>query len=219
MELEGCSTAEAAATAARGMSERATAGMGPDALRRFENTYRARANAWEHTLVSVGVPKRYQCVHRGIDIHPQAAAWGGEPTFLTFLGLGRSGKTWQATRLLGELRCCGWTVLWFSWSVALNAVLSEIGTDQDGRTLKILMEHPAILLDDFLAERDTPFNLDKASLILRYRYDHVLPTIFTSNSVNEDGIPALDQIYEQEPRIGSRIAEGLVIKLGERSPA
>jgi DNA replication protein DnaC len=188
----------------------------PDGTREFQNVYRVRAESWTRTLEDIGVPKRYQAVSRDVEIHPAALPWRGEPSFLTFLGLTDSGKTWQATRLAGELRCRGWRVKWFCWSVALQTVLSEIGTDQDGRMLRTLMETDTIVLDDFLSERGSDFNIDKASLILRYRYDKCLPTIYTSNSMDESlELPGLHTLYQQEPRLGRRIKDGLVITLTE----
>lgn len=180
----------------------------------FWNRYNVLSSEWPRTLARIGVPERYRAVDQSLELHPAVVKWTGEPTFVTYLGAVGSGKTWQATRLLGELKCCGWDARWFDTSLALQQVLGEIGTDQDGRTLRSLMETEVILLDDVLAERDTPFNLDKLSLILRQRYNRQLATIITSNSMDREGRPSLDGIRQLEPRLASRLSEGIVIKIG-----
>jgi DNA replication protein DnaC len=171
---------------------------------------------WQGTLRSLGTPERYLRVSADLELHPSLAGWDGEPSMLTILGLVGSGKSWQATRLLGERRCEGWVCRWFDTSEALYTVLQEIGTGDDGKTMAALMHTPMIVLDDVLAERDTPFNIDKLSLILRHRYNRELPTIITSNSMDVGGAPSLDGIHQIEPRLASRLAEGLVVKLAGR---
>jgi len=178
----------------------------------FLNRYNVLMAEWPSTLARIGVPERYRTVSPTLELHPSVLKWGGEPPFATYLGAVGSGKTWQATRLLGELKCCGWDARWFDTSLALQQVLSEV--TQDGKTLQALMETEVILLDDVLAERDTPFNLDKLSLILRHRYNRQLATIITSNSMDKEGRPSLDGVRELEPRLASRLSEGIVIKIG-----
>jgi len=171
------------------------------------------AELWRHLLAKGGVPAKYQAVPETVGLHPGAKGWKGVPPFLTFLGTVGAGKTWQATRLFGELRAAGWSGIWIDAAEAVERVRREIATPDDGRTIDRLCGTALLLLDDLLAERDTEFARDKLSFILRHRHAHERSTIITSNSVDRDGRPSLAGIESVEPRLASRLAEGLVIKL------
>lgn len=62
-----------------------------------------------------------------------------------------------------------------------------------------------LVFDDLGAERLTDFTLDRVSLILRQRYNWMLPTIITTNL-------RLAQLNETDPRMASRLMEGERIK-------
>lgn len=173
------------------------------------------AETWEHHLRCCEVPPRYRHVPLDLAVNPEVAEWRGEPEFLTLLGPVGSGKTWQATYLLGKLHEAGWRgLLWIDALEAIELIRQEIATDKDGRTLSRMRSASVLLLDDLLAERDSEFARDKLSLVLRHRHAQMLPTIITSNSVDAQGRASLATIEAIEPRLASRLAEGLVIKLG-----
>lgn len=171
---------------------------------------------WNHHLRCCEVPPRYRMVPRSLAVHPEAAEWQGSG-FLTFLGPVGSGKTWQATFVLGCLHEAGGRgLLWIDAAEAVERIRQEIATDHDGRTLGRMREASVLLLDDLLAERDSDFARDKLGLVLRHRHAQMAPTIITSNSTDPQGRASLAAIEALEPRLASRIAEGLVIKLGGR---
>lgn len=186
-----------------------------DEARRQAEAHR-RAN-WEETLLRGGVPAAY-VVPQTIALPPDLVAWRGEPWSVTFLGLVGSGKTWAATRLYGELLCIGAKGVWMDASEAVERIRREIATDHDGRTMDEMLKAGVLLLDDLLAEReDSEFAKDKLSFILRHRYNHKLATIVTSNSVErvgeQKGLPGLGGINHREPRVASRLGEGIVKKI------
>ncbi len=67
-----------------------------------------------------------------------------------------------------------------------------------------LMEADFLVFDDLGAERLTPFTLDRVSLILRHRYNHMRRTILTTNLT-------LEALVEVDPRLASRLLSDVVI--------
>ena len=68
-----------------------------------------------------------------------------------------------------------------------------------------LCQAELLVFDDLGAERLTDFTLDRVSLVLRYRYNWMLPTIITTNL-------SLAQMNELDPRMASRLMEGERVK-------
>lgn len=187
---------------------------------------------WINTLASAKVPQRYRSIPMDLPLNRDVKGWRGSPEFITFLGAVGTGKTWQATKLFGDfcvesraryeetLAGSGAVYckssLWIDAAEAVESIRREIASDHDGKTMGQLCGVGLLMLDDLLAERDTEFTRDKLGFVLRHRHAHMLPTIITSNSGDKDGAPSLEAIGKIDPRLASRIAEGLIIKIGGR---
>lgn len=169
-------------------------------------------------LQKLRVPKKYLGVTRATALHPRLVGWVGEPWCVTLLGLAGTGKTWQAVRLLAavyeaDARRFTWAKyrsFYVDWSTAIEQIKREFRSDERGVTFDELCHAELLLIDDFGAERETAFSMDQASLILRARYNEQRPTILTSN------FPSLDPIAAAEPRIASRLSEGIVLPIEGR---
>lgn len=165
-------------------------------------------------LRALGVPARYDAVSDDLQLPQRAEGWTGDPWALTILGPAGTGKTWIAVSLLSRLWAAkamdGWTKAtlrpkFFDTSVAIERIKAEFGSPEAGNTLESMMSCQALVLDDLGAERETDFTKDQVSVVLRNRYNHILPTIITSNAAN------LGELGDQ--RIASRLSDGLVITL------
>ena len=172
-------------------------------------------NPYSGYFFALGVPARYQAVSPEVAIPAAALSWEGDPWSLTILGPAGTGKTWIAVRILCELwgrqasdgfiRRCYRARFW-DVSGAMAAMKAEFGTERNGETYTNLTESAAIVLDDLGAQRETDYTRDQVSLILRHRYNAMLPTIITSNATS------LSQLGDQ--RVASRLSDGIVITLG-----
>jgi DNA replication protein DnaC len=89
----------------------------------------------------------------------------------------------------------------------LEAIRREIGTPSDGEAVDAAVKCPGLLLDDLGSERNSDFARDKLGLILRARYNRQHATIITTNSTS------LSELASIDPRIGSRVSEGIVVPL------
>lgn len=178
----------------------------------------APADPFAALLAKLRVPRKYQAVTRATELHPAIANWCGEPWCVTLLGKAGTGKTWQAVRLLAKLyqadeRRLTWSKyrsFYVDWSSAIEQIKREFSTDERGVTFDELCKAELLLIDDYGAERETAFSMDQASLILRARYNEQRPTILTSN------FPSLEPIAAAEPRIASRLSEGIVLPIEGR---
>lgn len=172
------------------------------------------AENWAHMLARFDVPERYRKVPHDLPLPPELAQWRGEPWSVTLLGKAGSGKTWLGVRLFGSLAAPELADFSYyrrpdkSWFVDAASfaerVRSEIASDFDGRTLNRALNAGFLMIDDYGAERDSDFVQDKLSHLLRHRYNAMLPTIVTSN---------LEALSVLEPRIASRLSEGLTLTL------
>lgn len=166
-------------------------------------------------LSASGIPIRYAGVTDQVRLPAQAEGWTGDPWCVTILGPAGTGKTWIAVRMLMKLwnaadgggRVGKWAARprFFDVSTAIEAIKSEFGTDDNGKTLEAMMVSRLLVLDDLGAQRETDFTKDQVSVVLRSRYNDMLPTIITSNAAN------LGELGDQ--RIASRLSDGLVITL------
>lgn len=173
---------------------------------------------FENVLHRLHVPRKYLGVRRSTLLHPAIADWRGTPWCVTLLGKAGRGKTWQAVRLLAEVfmadeRRFVWSKhrpMFVDWSTAIEQIKREFDGADRGVTFDRLCNAELLLLDDFGAERETAFSLDQGSLILRARYNDQRPTILTTN------LPSLDPIAASEPRIASRLSEGILLPIDGR---
>jgi len=173
------------------------------------------AKARKEMLSASGIPIRYAGVTDQVRLPKQADTWAGDPWCVTILGPAGTGKTWIAVRMLMKLweasdssgRIGKWNVRprFFDVSTAIESIKSEFGTDDNGKTLEAMMVSRLLVLDDLGAQRETDFTKDQVSVVLRSRYNDMLPTIITSNAAN------LGELGDQ--RIASRLSDGLVITL------
>lgn len=83
----------------------------------------------------------------------------------------------------------------------------------DGRSSAVVQElckrEGLVVLDDCWAEKATEFNADIVSRLICYRHSRGLHLIVTTNL-------SLEQIANEEPRVGSRLAGGIVVTLAGR---
>lgn len=144
------------------------------------------------------------------DPRPLLQRWVSSPErpwSLVFLGPAGTGKTHLACATFRELP--GWP-----WWIDATEAISQLREDavngyQANRTAmeyKLLDKRP-ILIDDFGCTRLTDFAHEKWMYTLCHRYNHMLPTIITSNAEKLEAFDIID------PRITSRLHEGLVITL------
>ncbi|MCR4283052.1 MAG: hypothetical protein NUV72_08515 [Bauldia sp.] len=181
----------------------------------FDGTSQER---FAQLLLKLRVPRKYQGVLRSTELDRKLAGWTGDPWCVTFVGKAGRGKTWQAVRLLAAVfesdpRRFTWSKyrsFFVDWSTAIEQIKREFGTDERGVTFDELCHAEILLIDDFGAERETAFSMDQASLILRARYNEQRPTILTTN------FPSLEPVAAAEPRIASRLAEGIVLSIEGR---
>lgn len=175
----------------------------------------AAAQAHLRLFKDAGIPPRYLAVTDHVRLPAQAEGWAGDPWCVTILGPAGTGKTWIAVRMLMKLwntadgggRVGKWAARprFFDVSTAIEAIKSEFGTGDNGKTLEAMMVSRLLVLDDLGAQRETDFTKDQVSVVLRSRYNDMLPTIITSNAAN------LGELGDQ--RIASRLSDGLVITL------
>lgn len=172
---------------------------------------------WRFRLECLRVPEKFLEVPESIQLPEEIAAWTGKPWAVTLLGPAGSGKTWLAVRLLcgvwGKAATNGFAPRhtrprFEDVSLAITTIRRQFGTPNDGEEFDKLCAADCLLLDDLGAERETDFTRDQISLVLRARYNAVLPTILTSNALN------LQSIGEQ--RVASRLSDGIVITLDRK---
>lgn len=199
-------------------AERRRAQRESETAERLENP-----GAW---IAECGVPP--QITRRiaptfGAGIHPVAENWSGDPWSLTILGPKGAGKTFLGVLVLARFAAphprgwsSSWRGLWVDFAEAFDAVRLEIGTDRDGRTLRSMLDADMLVIDDVGSDRgaraeSSAFRQERLSMVLRHRYNHLLPTVLTAN------LHALDVIVPGDERIEDRLAEGLTIRLAGES--
>jgi DNA replication protein DnaC len=163
-------------------------------------------------------------------VHSVAQSWKGDPWLLAIIGTRGTGKTYLAVSVLARLAAehppeyrNSWKGLWVDCVEALDSIRAEIGTDRDGKTINALMRANVLVLDDVGSDRITrdssAFRSERLALVLRHRYNHLLPTIITAN------VQHLDDIAPGDERLQRRIAdcekihlEGEILQPKRRSP-
>lgn len=140
----------------------------------------------------------------GPSAHSAALAWNGTPWLLAVIGSRGTGKTYLGAAVLARLAAphppeyrSSWKGLWADCVEALDAVRGEIGTDRDGKTINALMRADVLVLDDVGSDRiardSSAFRTERLALILRHRYNHLLPTVITANVQHIEGIAPGDE--------------------------
>ena len=169
---------------------------------------------WTEILEAAGVPKQYATrVPSSMTLPGALVAWRGDPWAVTIGGKIGCGKTWLAVRLLGEMACEDMSLnpakdfYFCDASVAVEGLRREIASDTDGKIADRLLESKVLVLDDFGAERSTDFARDRLGMVLRTRYNNLAATILTTNAMD------LSPIRELDPRIASRLREGLMVSM------
>lgn len=172
-------------------------------------------------LETAGVwPKYLECTRaswKGPWPESRLVNWPAPACTCTLHGLVGRGKTHLATAIFAEtLATVGWG-MWRDVSDALEALKRGISTGQHEVLLDRMKRTPLLLLDDLGAHHATEWTESLLSSVLRSRHGRQLPTILTLN-IGEDpqrpghslGLLAIDDV---EPRLASRLSEGVVIEL------
>jgi DNA replication protein DnaC len=128
---------------------------------------------------------------------------------VTLLGPTGTGKTHLATAVFGEWcsnRGFGW---WLNASDALHLLREEQFNPPERKTpvQKMLLDPRLLLVDDFGTTKLTDFAHEKWLYVFGQRYNDCRPTIITSNAGTLEEFDAID------PRLTSRLHEGIVIRL------
>lgn len=146
----------------------------------------------------------------GLDTWPNPAPDGTAPAWLVaVLGPVGVGKTMALTAFFREtVARWGYGGAWLDWSAVLDDVRRSFEGRATSGTEAALMSRRIVLLDDFGAERSTPWALEFASKILRRRHRENLPTLVSSNARNLGELSGA-----VDTRVLSRFAEGAVIVL------
>lgn len=177
------------------------------------------ADSYARTLEHFRVPERFRSVPADLELHAKIANWSGEPWAVTILGPNGCGKTWQAIRMLCKLKAGeaarglyghGRQGLFADASCLVDQIRREIASPQDGNAFDEAARVPVLVLDDFAATRGTEFAQDRLSMLLRKRYNDMLPVILTSDAAS------MSAIADAEPRLASRLASGIVLNLAGR---
>lgn len=171
-----------------------------------------------------GVPSRYAACDRGSwSPSPDSYPWPDLDRWLTdakrpwavvFIGPTGSGKSHIATALLMEWISSGERFAWWvDAAEAIHGLREDLARQPEaiGITMREkLHADRLVLIDDFLAERMTDFAHSEWLYALTQRYNHERPTIFTTNADSLESFDALD------PRVTSRLGDGLVVRLSGR---
>lgn len=142
--------------------------------------------------------------------------WSQNPTEWRLLdGPAGVGKTHLAVAAAAEREFLGDVVFFATVSDLLDHLRAAFAPDNPVMP-DDLLEHiktvDLLVLDDFGAERSTPFAEDKLFQIINYRYEERLPTIITTSLDFGD-------IADSRPRIASRLADrDVVIRLPMNAP-
>lgn len=172
------------------------------------------ARAVARRLEAAGVPARYRGytleAWRG-EIPADVLAWATDPRDTLFLcGATGTGKTHLAAIALAIAAAGGDAgPRWCSWqscrTLPRELSAERLFGDTAGRPLwRLVSRVPVLVLDDLGTEPATEWSADQVGAVLDTRYQAALATVITSNLT-------IAEIYESDPRIGSRVAGGAVV--------
>lgn len=176
---------------------------------------------WLEFLQRCGVPDVIATrLPASLQLEPELVEWArslprdGALWSLTLLGAPGTGKSWRAARLLGLIGIerpalrPGLDVRFEDVGLWLERMRQRMG-EGDHEVFNRAAQAKVLVLDDVGTERPTEWAKDRVSLLLRERYNAQRPTVLTTNAAKLGDLgEALDG------RISSRLAEGLVLRVG-----
>lgn len=128
--------------------------------------------------------------------------WVESPSaFLCLLGARGRGKTHLAVAALRhwcERGREGRFVVVAEWLDRLQATMRDGALETRDQVLAPVLGAPLLVLDDYGAERDTPWRAEELFKCVNHRYTQGLPTVITSNLWPPD---------RMEPRLASRVSD------------
>lgn len=169
---------------------------------------KSRIKIWKNTYLLdelAKIPPRHRKVLAKMDFTKQE-----KPLVPTYLcGRVRTGKTIKAWQMVLEWHCVQYSQRLsrdFIF-ISVTELLAEFRNSYSNQTTteeKILKKYKKVkllLLDDFATEKTTEWSSQMLYMVLNYRYDHEMLTIYTSNYT-------LEQLSKRlgDDRLTSRIA-------------
>ncbi|MFI5803375.1 ATP-binding protein [Streptomyces sp. NPDC051561] len=167
-------------------------------------------NRWE-----TAAPPRYRAACSTL---PYVNAWADRVIAdsatagsLLIVGPTGTGKTYQAygaLRRIAEAGPAHYGVIGTSSADLYGALLPSQNLGQSERELQRLLTVPLLLVDDFGTAKGSEWKEEITYRLINHRYNHCLPTVFTSNLPVRSDDPAVPDLttYLGE-RITSRLAQ------------
>ncbi|MFD8391873.1 ATP-binding protein [Streptomyces sp. NPDC059680] len=166
-------------------------------------------------LADARIPARYR---RALADHPKVTAWadeiaragrpgpGGpgiaEGPSLLIAGPTGTGKTYQAYGAIRTLLARGVRLRWEATTTAdFHARLRPRAGHDAERDLQTLARCPLLFLDDLGAAKTSEWTEELTYRLINYRYEHMLPTLITTN------LPMEQLRVTLGDRVASRLAE------------
>lgn len=120
---------------------------------------------------------------------------------LIIFGAVGSGKTHLAAAIANDFVERGIPAMFGTFQAHLDNIKSEFDTSGQGKYLSEIKSTPILVIDDLGKERKSEWTQSILFDIVNYRYEHLLPTIFTSNFndtefANYCGTPVWSRLYE-----------------------
>lgn len=136
-----------------------------------------------------------------------AAAWAQKPRgWLCLAGSTGTGKTHLALAVAKVGTRQGDTVYFTTAADLIAELRAATGAMRSSDPLEPAMTAGILVLDDYGAERNTPFADEQLTRLLGHRYDRRLPTIITTNLTP-------DEMTATRPRMASRLRDQAVTTL------
>lgn len=166
---------------------------------------------FEKSHVLDGNRDAYNTVKEFVGCVPDGYDFSNYHFFLTLIGNCGCGKTHLAfTAAWYNIIHNEETTLYFSvpmMLVKLQATFNRPKYDDTAETFDKLIDKikdtPLLILDDIGSQKRSEWETATLDMLVDYRYENELPTIFTSNIA----------ITELSPRVASRLSEGNIVKM------